>query len=133
MLGCHSGTMLEEVNETPAAETLLKWKLHSLLSDSDPSWVYGLPHFPPLPSYGLILNRIHQQSEREASSPSWKRTSALVKGGQVEMLLKNVSCWRQRLPSSSQWLSFQALAPSLMAMPSLEPGNWDKAVLCSRR
>lgn len=122
MLGCHSGTMLEEVNETPAAETLLKWKLHSLLSDSDPSWVSGLLHFPPLPSYGLILNRIHQQSEREASSPSWKRTSSLVKGGQVETLLKDVSCWRQRLPSSSQWLYFPG-AGSLLNGHAF-PGAW---------
>lgn len=125
MLGCHSGTMLEEVNEAPAAKTLLRWKLHSLLPDSDPSRASGSLCFPPLPSSGLILNRIHQQSEREANSPSWKRTPARGKarrGVQVEVLPKDVSSWRRGPPSSSKWLRFPSSGSLLNGYAF--PGAW---------
>lgn len=56
---------------------------------------------------GLNLNRIHQESEHEANSPSWKRTPALAKvrsGGRQRCQPKDVSCWRQLPPSSSKLL-----------------------------
>lgn len=132
LLSCHSGTMFE-VHEALAAGTLLRWKLRSPLSDSDPSWVSALLHFSPLLSSGLILNRIHQQSEREASSPRWKRTQALVKGGRERRCGRMSPAGDNGRSVLSNGSTFQSLAPSLMAMPSLEPGNWDKAVSCSRR
>lgn len=120
LLSCHSGMILEEVDEALVQKILLGRKLHSLLSDSDPSWAPGSVRFPPLPSSGLILNRIHQQSEREASSPSWKQTPALVEG--VEMLLTDSSCWRQQPPSSSKWLHFPS-SGSLLNGHTF-PGAW---------